>query len=456
MDDHLSEEDVKPALGALSQLLDYSSDSDVQVIEVDHPPLHAVVPPSKSITNEEVVRSFLDELLFHDVIQGLSHIKTEPVNESKVADEVQVIDFNPLEYRPIKRELIWDEESLAESVCSVVSSSTSSSSSSDSDEADAGDDDDQALIRPKGPAQPLKTKKEKLHVDLPPIEDLQISVPAQECVQLGTIITTVDDLVVVKAFPSTPAIDIDSVLFLEGGTQALGKVFDVFGPVSQPFYSVRFNSGDHIKEKAIKIDSPVFYAPRTEYANFVFVEQLRKLKGTDASWRHDEEPPVHKLDFSDDEEEIRLKREAKQKKLGSLPMNQHSQVPRKKPCSTPSNPFYRQQKRYNPRDFGPIRWNSHPVVPTYSPSVPPPNSHGPRHWGPQYPPQHPTSNYDAQNQWEGVMRPPAFSVPPPSLPATAHSNSPSVFNAFYYGQQSVMQSNHQSPLGPPPPPPPGH
>lgn len=445
MDDHLSEEDIKPAFGALSQLLDYSSDSDIEEIEVDKP-----ASSMKPITNEDVVKSFLEELLFHDVIQGLSHIKTEPVDESNEADEVQVIKFNPLEYRPIKRELIWEEESLAESVCSVSSSSSSSSTPSDSDDADE-DDDDSGLIKPKGPAQPLKTKREKLHVDLPPIEDLQINVPAQECVQLGTIITTVDDLVVVKAFPNTPAIDIDSVLFLEGGTQALGKVFDVFGPVCQPFYSVRFNSGDHIKEKDIKIDSPVFYAPRTEYANFVFVEHLRKLKGTDASWRHDEEPPVHKLEFSDDEEEIRRKREAKQKKLGSLPMNQHHQVPRKKPCTTPgNNPFYRQQRRYNPRDFGPIRWNSHPVVPTYSPSVPPPNSNGPRHWGPQYPPQH------TQNQWSSAMRPPAFSVPPPSLPVASHSqsNGPSVFNAFYYGQQSVMQSQRNSPLGPPPPPPP--
>lgn len=43
--------------------------------------------------------------------------------------------------------------------------------------------------------------------------------------------------VIVRALPETPAVDLDSVLFLENGAKTLGKVFDVFGPVSISFFS---------------------------------------------------------------------------------------------------------------------------------------------------------------------------------------------------------------------------
>ena len=36
----------------------------------------------------------------------------------------------------------------------------------------------------------------------------------------------------------------------------------------------------------------VFMAPRTEHTAFVFLGQLLNLKGTDASWRNDEEVPA--------------------------------------------------------------------------------------------------------------------------------------------------------------------
>ena len=45
--------------------------------------------------------------------------------------------------------------------------------------------------------------------------------------------------VVVKSLANTAAIDLESVLFLEKGSRTLGRVFDVFGPVSRPFYAVR-------------------------------------------------------------------------------------------------------------------------------------------------------------------------------------------------------------------------
>lgn len=108
--------------------------------------------------------------------------------------------------------------------------------------------------------------------------------------------------------------DIDSILFIDRGQRALGKIFDVFGPVNKPHYAVRFNNTEHIKKFNILIKEPVFCAPETEYSNFVLVSQLLQMKGSDASWKHNNEPPQEFVDYSDDEAEKLAKKNRKQKK----------------------------------------------------------------------------------------------------------------------------------------------
>ena len=61
-------------------------------------------------------------------------------------------------------------------------------------------------------------------LSLPPIEDLHISVPAYECTVVGRVSNIVDEVVVVWADPGTPAVDEETVLFLEQGSRPLGKV----------------------------------------------------------------------------------------------------------------------------------------------------------------------------------------------------------------------------------------
>ncbi|XP_053990219.1 H/ACA ribonucleoprotein complex non-core subunit NAF1, partial [Hylaeus volcanicus] len=76
--------------------------------------------------------------------------------------------------------------------------------------------------------------------ELPPIEDLKISVPEVLCDPLGEIAWMVEQLVVVRPKPGKPTLNLDTVLFVEKGQRALGKIFDVFGQVSEPHYCVRF------------------------------------------------------------------------------------------------------------------------------------------------------------------------------------------------------------------------
>lgn len=117
---------------------------------------------------------------------------------------------------------------------------------------------------------------------------------------------------VVEAFFKQPALDIDSILFLDRGRRALGKIFDVFGPVNKPYYAVRFNNSDHIKTYNILVKEPVYCAPDSEYSSFVLVSQLLKMKGSDASWKHNNEPPIELLEYSDDEAEKLAKKKRKQ------------------------------------------------------------------------------------------------------------------------------------------------
>lgn len=145
--------------------------------------------------------------------------------------------------------------------------------------------------------------------DLPPIENLTISVPVDSLIKIGRVLSIVDVLVVVESLKSMPPLDLDTVLFKANG-KPLGHIFDVFGPVTEPLYSIRFTNGDQIKEKEVHKEMPVYFVPETcrKITRFAFVNELRKNKGTDASWENDNEPPEAVNDYSDDEEERLAKR----------------------------------------------------------------------------------------------------------------------------------------------------
>jgi len=54
------------------------------------------------------------------------------------------------------------------------------------------------------------------------------------------------------------------------------KIFETFGPVSCPLYSVRFNSMEHIAEHGIEIGAKVYYVPSvSEWTHYVFLEHVK-------------------------------------------------------------------------------------------------------------------------------------------------------------------------------------
>lgn len=192
-----------------------------------------------------------------------------------------------------------------------------------------------------------------LQEDLPPIQDLELKVDEKECLEIGTITSVVDQLVLVEAYPHSAALDIDSVLFLDNGKKALGQVFDVIGQVSKPIYCIRFNTHEDIVSKNITVGSKVFCAPRTEYANFVIISKIMG-KGSDASWKNDIEIPDNMIEYSDDEEERSARRQKKnpdqqtvaapRRRNQSQNYSWHNQINNQ---PQPSNNWHNQQQQSN-------------------------------------------------------------------------------------------------------------
>ncbi|NXO25485.1 NAF1 protein, partial [Cisticola juncidis] len=146
---------------------------------------------------------------------------------------------------------------------------------------------------------------------LPPVEDLSIVIPDNvELTHFGTVSSIIEQLVIIESLRGLPPVNEESIIFKEN-RQAAGKIFEIFGPVSHPFYVIRFNSSEHIKEKGINVQDSMYFAPSVkDFTQYIFAEKLKQEKGSDASWKNDQEPPSEVLDFSDDEKE----REAKQNK----------------------------------------------------------------------------------------------------------------------------------------------
>ncbi|KAI4832987.1 hypothetical protein KUCAC02_015921 [Chaenocephalus aceratus] len=190
----------------------------------------------------------------------------------------------------------------------ILLSSSSSSSSSPSPPVLVEDDDDEGFSQPA----PIKTRDEVLLEELPAVEEVLVSLPEDaELKPVGTVSSIIQQLVIIQSLKDTPPLTDDSVIFTSDRL-AVGKVFEVFGPVSSPLYILRFSSEEQIRSKGLTEGLTLYYTPSIkEYAKYILTQQLQVYKGSDASWKNDQEPPAEALDYSDDEKEHEAKRKGK-------------------------------------------------------------------------------------------------------------------------------------------------
>eukprot|EP00871_Galdieria_phlegrea_P002266 jgi/Galph1/303/GphlegSOOS_G5125.1 len=152
---------------------------------------------------------------------------------------------------------------------------------------------------------PPKTKNELLPEELPPIEETFPDISADfEITLVGRIHSIVESYVVVESVEVYPVLDEGSLVVFEDRTP-VGRVFDVFGPVKQPYYSIRVNSSQVGEKLNQCVGQSVFFV--REYSSFVDLNSAN-VKGSDASWFHDEEIPEELQECSDDEVEMKMKK----------------------------------------------------------------------------------------------------------------------------------------------------
>ncbi|KAF9245834.1 NAF1-domain-containing protein [Melanogaster broomeanus] len=117
------------------------------------------------------------------------------------------------------------------------------------------------------------------------------------------------------------ALDVESLLVFED-RKVLGYIYETFGPTSQPLYQVKFTQQHPLDTAKIWLSREVFHVPQR--SRFVFVDQLKKLRGSDASNLHDEEPADDEVEFSDDEQEAAFKAQRKKRRGQSVSSSRRS------------------------------------------------------------------------------------------------------------------------------------
>ncbi|KAF8971696.1 Gar1/Naf1 RNA binding region-domain-containing protein [Flammula alnicola] len=166
---------------------------------------------------------------------------------------------------------------------------------SDSDSSDAGDgttrapraplDLDRRRRRPRTRRRSntyFTTKHELL--------EAEIAVPDVD-EKVGEVMNIVDRLAIVRGLPadsdsgypvrgSDRALDSDTLLVFDD-RKVMGYIYETFGPTTQPLYQVKFNTAFPLDPERVRVGREVFHVPAR--SRFVFVNQIKAIKGSDAS-----------------------------------------------------------------------------------------------------------------------------------------------------------------------------
>ncbi|KAJ0788838.1 putative H/ACA ribonucleoprotein complex, subunit Gar1/Naf1 [Helianthus annuus] len=172
--------------------------------------------------------------------------------------------------------------------------------------SDADDEDGDGV---KGP---IRSKNEVQ--DLPPVTPVTVTIqPHHQTLPVGAVLSIMGSQVVVEGVEVHNPLSEGSILWITESRSPLGAVDEIFGPVKNPYYIVRYNSETEIPT-GLEQGSLISFVP--EFADYVLNNNNLYKKGYDASGENDEELS-EELEFSDDEKEAEYKRMIKMAKRGS-------------------------------------------------------------------------------------------------------------------------------------------
>ena len=251
---------------------------------------------------------------------SISEEKTEP----DLFNVDQPIQYSSDEESDVENQTTNQDKSEVAQACNSESNVDSSSSTSDSDESEREDNSDSESKNPvyeedddevnEGDNdEPIKSKNEILDSKVPCLPEDYIVDITTNIQFIGTISGVVEKNVIITAAKSAEdkVLNEGTVICFEDRTP-VGLLYEVFGRLQSPVYSVKFNTQEEAEKFGEKKGSKVYYVVPT--AEFLSTHQIRKFKGSDASNCNDEELPEDEQEFSDDEKEAAAKKKKKRKK----------------------------------------------------------------------------------------------------------------------------------------------
>ncbi|KAJ8568937.1 hypothetical protein K7X08_032674 [Anisodus acutangulus] len=277
------------------------------------------------IVEEELGRVSISEIKESDKVAISSKVEEIIVNETGVSGSI--VNGNELKRnKDVTNSDTEESESESPSSSSAVSSSDeeedeSSSNEeegevdmeegeivgSDPDEMVAWDDDDEDT-GVKGPIRSIN----EVQV-LPPVPEVTATLePYHQMQPVGIVTSIIGAQVVVEAVEKHNPLNDGSILWITESRSPLGIVDEIFGPVKNPYYIVRYNSDQEVPP-GIQPGTLISFVP--EFSNHILNDKSLYKKGYDASGENDEE--VSEDDFSDDEKEAEYKKMLKMKKRGA-------------------------------------------------------------------------------------------------------------------------------------------
>ena len=294
-----------------------SVDADTPLVDVRLHVFQRFVPhiATAALTLRRVSQSHAEYIKQMEAEDGYSSDTSSEGTEDEAADEEQAKPLHLTGDRQIDaamlRKLIGvasdESDSDSDSELQTVNSTRTTIMHDD-------DEDDEGISA----ASPLRTKHELPPTAIPPIPPFTVS-PTDTLVPCGTITALVDTNVIVQCHPGGRALDLGSAVCM-GDRRALGRVDEVFGPVSEPMYSVRPLEGVDVAEWGLAEGMRVFNVP--SLSTYVLPDTT---PGSDASNLFDEEVEAEAQEWSDDEKEQEAKSKKKKDKRGRNNNTSHAQ-----------------------------------------------------------------------------------------------------------------------------------
>ncbi|OEL37012.1 hypothetical protein BAE44_0001971 [Dichanthelium oligosanthes] len=145
---------------------------------------------------------------------------------------------------------------------------------------------------------------------LPPVPKIEIQLePHHQTLPVGIVSAIMGERVIVEGSVQHNPLNEGSILWITESRMPLGIVDELFGPVKNPYYLVRYNSEEDVPAGISAGTSVSFVA---EFADHILNMKELYAKGYDASADHDEQED--EPEFSDDEKEAEYKRSLRQAK----------------------------------------------------------------------------------------------------------------------------------------------